>query len=417
MTDAIYAANPRALIAVDEEGGDVTRLFHDVGSPSPGNAVLGRIDDLGVTQDDAAQIGWALRRLGCNVNFAPTVDINSNPDNPVIGTRSFGVDAERVAAHSAAWTTGLQATGVAASAKHFPGHGDTAQDSHLSLPVIDRSLEDLRSRELRPFAAAIAAGTRLVMTSHILLPQLDAENPATMSRDILIGLLREELGFAGVIVSDALDMAGASAERGVPDAAVRSLRAGCDLLCLGTDNTDDELTEIERAVHAAIADGSLAAERVSDAAERVRALADDLAIARPPYPQGRVGHAWPGGMSALVEAIDVQPAARTWRAAHLGPLRGRPARGPPELRRRADGLGAVRGGGPRSGVGDQCRIRRASAVRGDHRRPHAQRIESGRVGPGRRAGHPSPRVCPRRRRPASAAAAERAGRRHGLAVR
>ena len=108
-----------------------------------------------------------------------------------------------------------------------------------------------------PFAAAIEAGTRLVMTSHILLPQLDAENPATMSRDILIGLLREELGFAGVIVSDALDMAGASAERGVPDAAVRSLRAGCDLLCLGTDNTDDELTEIERAVRTAIADGSL----------------------------------------------------------------------------------------------------------------------------------------------------------------
>ena len=105
------------------------------------------------------------------------------------------------------------------------------------------------------------------MTSHILLPQIDAENPATMSRDILIGLLREELGFSGVIVSDALDMAGASAGRGIPDAAVRALRAGCDLLCLGTDNTDDELTEIEQAVRAAIADGSLAAERVSDAAE------------------------------------------------------------------------------------------------------------------------------------------------------
>ena len=104
LTDAIYAENPRALIAIDEEGGDVTRLFHDVGSPFPGNAVLGRIDDLGATRNAAAQIGWELRRAGCNVNFAPTVDINSNPDNPVIGTRSFGVDAERVAAHSAAWT-------------------------------------------------------------------------------------------------------------------------------------------------------------------------------------------------------------------------------------------------------------------------------------------------------------------------
>jgi len=314
LTNAIYTANPRALIAVDEEGGDVTRLFHQVGSPFPGNAVLGRIDDLNVSQDSAAQIGWALRRAGCNVNFAPTVDINSNPDNPVIGTRSFGVDADRVAAHSAAWTTGLQSTGVAASAKHFPGHGDTAQDSHLSLPVIDRSIEELRSRELRPFAAAIEAGARLVMTSHILLPQLDAESPATMSRDILIGLLREELGFAGVIVSDALDMAGASADRGVPDAAVRALRAGCDLLCLGTDNTDEELAEIERAVRTAIADGSLAPARVRDAADRVRALADELAVDRAPHPQTPVSDAWPGGIRELVAAIDVQPAARTWRA-------------------------------------------------------------------------------------------------------
>ncbi len=182
LTDAIYAANPRAVVAVDEEGGDVTRLFARVGSPYPGNAVLGRIDDLDVTRSVAAQVGWQLRRVGCNVTFAPTVDINSNADNPVIGVRSFGAAAEQVAAHSGAWVTGLQSTGVAATAKHFPGHGDTAQDSHVALPVIDRSLDELRQRELLPFVAAIEAGTRMIMTSHIMLPQLDAENPATMSQ-------------------------------------------------------------------------------------------------------------------------------------------------------------------------------------------------------------------------------------------
>ena len=143
LTDAIYAANPRAVVAVDEEGGDVTRLFAREGSPYPGNAVLGRIDDLNVTRTVAQQIGRQLRRVGCNITFAPTVDVNSNPDNPVIGVRSFGAVAERVAAHGAAWVSGVQSAGVAASAKHFPGHGDTAQDSHHTLPVLDLSLEEL----------------------------------------------------------------------------------------------------------------------------------------------------------------------------------------------------------------------------------------------------------------------------------
>ena len=311
LTDAIYAANPRALVAIDEEGGDVTRLFHQVGSPFPGNAVLGRIDDLNATRNAAAQIGWELRRAGVHVDFAPDADINSNSDNPVIGVRSFGISPERVAEHTAAWIAGLQSTGVAASAKHFPGHGDTSQDSHVSLPVVDRSLEELRQRELVPFAAAIDAGTRLVMTSHILLPQLDPEHPATLSYHILTGLLRGELGFSGVIVSDALDMAGASAGRGIPDAAVRSLRAGCDLLCLGTANTDEQLSDIEHAVSTAMAERSLSAARVRDAASRVLALADDLAAA-PPIPE-RGSEAWPGGESELINAFDIQPGAAIWR--------------------------------------------------------------------------------------------------------
>ena len=316
LTDAIYAANPAAVVAVDEEGGDVTRLFARDGCPYPGNAVLGRIDDLAVTRIVAEQIGWQLRRVGCNVTFAPTVDVNSNPDNPVIGVRSFAAVADRVAAHSAAWVSGVQSTGVAACAKHFPGHGDTAQDSHHALPVVDLSLEELRQRELLPFVAAIEAGTRAIMTSHIVLPQLDADNPATMSRTLLTGLLREQLGFGGVVVSDALDMAGAASRGGMPEAAIRALGAGCDLLCLGTDNTEQEVAAIEQAITAAMADGRLDPRRLDQAAARVRALTEDLATSRPPIrdPEQLVEPtSWPRSDRDVIAAFDVGPAASAWR--------------------------------------------------------------------------------------------------------
>jgi beta-N-acetylhexosaminidase len=260
-----------------------------------------------------------LRRAGCTVNFAPCVDVNSRSDNPVIGVRSFGSDAERVARHGAAWVAGLQATGVAASAKHFPGHGDTAQDSHVSLPVVNRSLDALRRCELVPFAAAIEAGCRVIMTSHIMLPQLDPEHPATMSEVVLNDLLRGELGFSGVVVSDALDMAGASGALGMAGAAVAALKAGCDLLCLGTENSDDQLADIERAVSSAVADGTLAANRLREATSRVRGLATDLEAAReaagqPPDSLPR----WSKGEAELVRTFDIQPGAADWRAKASG---------------------------------------------------------------------------------------------------
>ena len=277
LTSAIRAANPLAVIAVDEEGGDVTRLHDRVGSPYPGNAILGRIDDVTYTARVATTVGWELRRAGCTLDFAPDVDINSNPDNPVIGVRSFGTDPALVARHSAAWVSGLQSTAIGGSAKHFPGHGDTAIDSHLSLPVINRSLDELRDRELVPFVAAIAAGVRTIMTSHIMVPQLDPHSAATFSSAVLQGLLRDELGFDGVIVTDALDMVGASGKIGVPEAALRAVIAGCDLLCLGTENTADQLDAIERAFTDAVAGGRLALGRLSDAASRVQRLARESA--------------------------------------------------------------------------------------------------------------------------------------------
>lgn len=277
LTASLARANPDVVIAIDEEGGDVTRVHHLEGSPYPGNAILGRLDDLGYTFAVAHRVGEELAETGCTLTFAPDVDVNSNPLNPVIGVRSFGADEALVARHAAAWTRGVQSAGVAACAKHFPGHGDTSSDSHLALPVIDVDAATLRSRELAPFRAAVDAGTLTVMTSHILVPAIDEVNPATFSAPILEGILRGELGFTGVIVSDALDMVGASGEIGIPEAAVRALAAGCDLLCIGTDNSDAEIGQILEHVVRAVKEGRLSAERVAEASARVAWLAERTA--------------------------------------------------------------------------------------------------------------------------------------------
>jgi beta-N-acetylhexosaminidase len=279
LTDAIHDANPVAIVATDEEGGDVTRLHHREGSPYPSMAYLGQLDDGAVTEGVGLGIGAELRAAGVDLNLAPVADVNSNPANPVIGVRSFGADAALAARHVAAYTRGLQDAGTAACAKHFPGHGDTATDSHLALPTITVSAEVLAARELVPFGAAVEAGALAVMTSHILVPSIDPALPATLSATVL-GLLRTDLGFTGAIVSDALDMAGASRDRGIPEAAVLALAAGCDLLCIGTDNTAEQLAEIRAHVLAAVREGRLAEERVRDAASRVRALAAGVARLR-----------------------------------------------------------------------------------------------------------------------------------------
>ncbi|MFF1574758.1 beta-N-acetylhexosaminidase [Leifsonia sp. NPDC058292] len=322
LTDAVYAANPDAIIAIDEEGGDVTRLYYEAGSPYPGNAVLGRLGDVAYTEAVARRVGWELRRAGCNLDFAPDVDINSNPDNPVIGVRSFGTSPEAVAVQSAAWTRGLQSAGVAVCAKHFPGHGDTAQDSHLVLPVVDLTLEQLRERELRPFRAVIEAGARTVMTSHILLPQLDADRPATFSPTIVQGLLRDELGFEGVVVSDALDMKGASGEKGIPEAAVLALAAGCDLLCIGTENTDEQLADIEAAIAHAVVSGRLPAMRVAEAADRVLALAAELHAERDDIPvpsEATDGILEAADIAIAIDTFDISDRAAEWLRQNRGP--------------------------------------------------------------------------------------------------
>ncbi|MGY0233500.1 glycoside hydrolase family 3 protein [Longispora urticae] len=269
-------ANPDVLLALDEEGGDVTRLSYHEGSPYPGNAALGAADDPELTRATYRGIGLELATVGINVNFAPTVDVNSADENPVIGTRSFGADPALVSRHTAAAIDGLQSAGVAGCAKHFPGHGATVSDSHLELPTITDSLAVMRGRDLPPFKAAIDAGVRMIMTAHIRVPELTGDSPATASGRVLNDLLRGELGFTGAVVTDALEMRGASGAIGLPEAAVRALLAGADLLCLGSDINEALCESIIDGIVFAARGGRLPVARLEEAVARGAASVADL---------------------------------------------------------------------------------------------------------------------------------------------
>ncbi|WP_190023167.1 glycoside hydrolase family 3 protein [Streptomyces hiroshimensis] len=279
LTAQLRAECGDVLVAIDEEGGDVTRLEVRTGSSFPGNLALGAVDDTKLTRAVARELGRRLAECGVNLNWAPSADVNSDPDNPVIGVRSFGADPQLVARHTAAYVEGLQAAGVAACTKHFPGHGDTAVDSHHDMPRIDADLATLRSRELVPFHAAVAAGTKAVMSAHILLPALDADLPATLSPAALHGLLRAPvadggLGFDGLIVTDGMEMRAIAGTHGIERGSVLAIAAGADAICVGGGLADeDTVLRLRDALVAAVRAGELQEERLADAAARVRALA------------------------------------------------------------------------------------------------------------------------------------------------
>jgi beta-N-acetylhexosaminidase len=286
LTAELRSHNPRVLIATDEEGGIVTRVEARTGSSYPGNAALGAIDDTGLTRRVASSMGAMLAQDGVNLDLAPTADVDSNPANPIIGVRSFGADPVRVAAHTAAFTAGIQSHLVAACAKHFPGHGRTDTDSHLTLPTVGASPRELRETDLVPFQAAIDAGIRSVMTAHVVFPEIDTV-PATISRRFLAGMLREELGFGGVIVTDALEMAAIGDGDGSAAGAVRSLAAGADLLCLPGNWTAQLLAR--GSLTDAVRDGVVSARRVEESAARVRALAAWAQAAAASEPEPALG--------------------------------------------------------------------------------------------------------------------------------
>ena len=270
LTASLRAERPDLLVAVDEEGGDVTRLEAEEGSSFPGNLALGAVDDTELTARVAAAIGGELAAAGINLDLAPVADVIVDPANPIVGVRSFGSDPALVSRHVGAFVQGLQSVGVAACAKHFPGHGGSIADSHLELPSVVTDRETLYARALPPFAAAVAAGVRAVMTAHVRFLALDDE-PATLSAKV-IGLLRSELGFRGLVLTDALEMKAISANAGLDAAAVRALAAGADALCLGADLAPAAVEGVQAAIVAAVHEGRLAEERIREAAARVAEL-------------------------------------------------------------------------------------------------------------------------------------------------
>ena len=272
LTAALHDQADGFVVCLDEEGGDVTRTEVASGSSYPGNGALGAVDDAALTFAVAASMGSMLAGFGIDLDLAPVVDVNVDAANPVIGIRAFGADPADVSRHTVAFVEGLQSAGVAACLKHFPGHGNTATDSHHDLPVVHDDRKTIERTALPPFRAGIRAGTRAIMTAHLIVPAYDSV-PATLSRRILTGLLREELDFPGVIVSDGLDMGAIADGIGFLEGAVQCLAAGADLLCTGGSPTDDGTVEaLIRSIVSAVEDGRLSADALEASAERVHEM-------------------------------------------------------------------------------------------------------------------------------------------------
>ncbi|WP_420158294.1 glycoside hydrolase family 3 N-terminal domain-containing protein [Nocardiopsis sp. CNT-189] len=283
LSAELHRLAPGLLIASDEEGGAVSRLHAGGPARHPSHAELGAADDTGRTRETARALGEELAGVGVDAALSPVVDVNSDPLNPVIGVRAFGDAPELAARHGAAFIEGLQRAGRATAAKHFPGHGDTRTDSHAALPVIDIDAGLLAERELVPFTAAVRAGADMVMSGHIVVPAVD-DAPASVSPR-WYALLREELGFTGVAITDALDMKGlahftgaADPVEGVARGAVAALAAGADLLCLGNPVTaggtgEEAYRAALEAVAAAVAAGEVPESRLAEASARVAAMA------------------------------------------------------------------------------------------------------------------------------------------------
>jgi beta-N-acetylhexosaminidase len=297
LTQALHRAAPDgapALIAVDQEGGAVQRV-REPATRWPEMRAHDRLaapDDVATAERVGRALGDELRALGFDIDFAPVLDVDTNPANPIIGGRAFGSDPDAVARRGLAFARGLDAAGILACGKHFPGHGDTSTDSHLDLPRIDHAWDRLERVELAPFARAAAAGLPMIMTAHVVFAALDPTRPATLSPEVVTGVLRQRLGYRGVIVSDDLDMRAIADRMGPGAAAVDALRAGCDVV-LVCNREDHQAIARDALIREAERDAGFRA-RVGEAAQRVRALKQAHAAnqARRPVPaRGVVGGA------------------------------------------------------------------------------------------------------------------------------
>lgn len=274
------------LVSVDQEGGIVTRL--QTGTDFPGNMALGATRSEELASKVGKVIGEELQADGINMNFGPVMDVNLNPDNPVIGVRSFGADPQLVAAMGKAYLNGLHQTNTASTAKHFPGHGDTATDSHLGLPEVPYDMDRLKQVELYPFQQAMNAGIDAIMTAHVTFPKIDDTKvisqkdgteislPATLSHKVLTGLMREQMGFKGVIVTDAMNMGAIVQNFGPVDAAIRAVNAGADILLMPVG-----VEQVANGLYDAIYSGAIPVNRIDQSVERILTLKLNRGIVKP----------------------------------------------------------------------------------------------------------------------------------------
>jgi beta-N-acetylhexosaminidase len=265
---ARLAAEVPVWVSVDQEGGRVARLKAPF-TEWPPMATLGRSGDITLAERFARALAAELKAVGITLDYAPVLDIHTNSKNPVIGDRALSDRAEEVARLGAAIVRALQSEGVAACGKHFPGHGDTSADSHHELPLVDQPPDRLRAVEFVPFRAAIEAGVATIMTAHVFVPSLDEKAPATLSRRVITDVLRRELRFDGVILSDDLEMKAITATYTVPEAAVLAMQAGCDGVLICGGDTQTQVAALEAVVHA-VEDGRLSIAQIDDALKRQR---------------------------------------------------------------------------------------------------------------------------------------------------
>ena len=258
-------------IAIDQEGGMVTRIDHKRMSRIPGNMALGATANPEYTYKVSAISADEMASLGINLNFAPCLDVNNNARNPIIGVRSFGEDADQVSEHGSAAIRAFQEKGVSAGAKHFPGHGDTSVDSHYGLAEVSHDRNRLDTIELKPFVRAIQDGVDMIMTAHVIFPAIEAEPiPATLSNAVLTGLLREELGYEGVIITDCLEMHAIAKYFGIAEGSVKAVEAGAD--CILVSHTWDDQTSAIEAVKEAVLSGRIEESVIDRAVERILKL-------------------------------------------------------------------------------------------------------------------------------------------------
>ncbi|ASK63992.1 beta-N-acetylhexosaminidase [Virgibacillus phasianinus] len=264
------AGNPYPLLlGVDEEGGSVTRMPDGIKS-LPTSRSIGKLNDPDVSFNVGTILGKQMKALGFNLDFAPVLDINSNPNNPVIGDRSFGDNPNIVTRLGIQTMKGIQNEGVISVIKHFPGHGDTGVDSHLELPKVNKSYEELSKLELVPFKKAISEGADVSMVAHILLPKIDEDYPASMSKEVITGILREDYDFDGVVITDDLTMEAITDHYSVADAAVQSVKAGADLLLVA--HNPNLIAEVFDELKEAVEEGEISENRIDESVERITHL-------------------------------------------------------------------------------------------------------------------------------------------------